>query len=444
VRERREGPPPPRAQPGDGVSAAADAPAGGRAASGLPRYRWVVLGVGATGAGAFAALRMGLPALGPAIREEFALSLAQVGLAFTAVSVGVALTLIPWGLLTDRAGERPVLAGGLAGTSLALAGAAFAPSFPVLLLGILLAGMAGASATGASGRAVMGWFGRAERGLALGIRQMALPLGGALSSFVLPSLVGLGGLRAALLALSGLTLTAAAAAALWLRDAPALEEGSPAAVYAAAQPPPMRDRRQWRLGAGSALLVLAQSAVLGFLVLFLVDERDLSPALAAALLGVAQLGGAASRIVAGRRSDLDGARLPLLRRVALRNAILLALVAALTAAPGFLLYPVLAAAAVSTMSWNGLAFTAAAELSGRLRAGTAMSLQNTVVAVASSGAPVAFGGLVEAAGWAPGFALCAVAPAVAFAVLRPLQAEEAERARRRVRIPTPRLSRSAT
>jgi MFS family permease len=101
----------------------------------------------------------------------------------------------------------------------------------------------------------------------------------------------------------------------------------------------MRDRRQWRLGAGSALLVLAQSAVLGFLVLFLVDERDLSPALAAALLGVAQLGGAASRIVAGRRSDRDGARLPLLRRVALRNAILLALVAALTAAPGFCSIP---------------------------------------------------------------------------------------------------------
>jgi MFS family permease len=96
------------------------------------------------------------------------------------------------------------------------------------------------------------------------------------------------------------------------------------------------------------------------------------------------------------------------------------------------------------MSWNGLAFTAAAELSGRLRAGTAMSLQNTVVAVASSGAPVAFGGLVEAAGWAPGFALCAVAPAVAFAVLRPLQAEEAERVPPARPDPHPPTARSAT
>jgi MFS family permease len=234
---------------------------------------------------------------------------------------------------------------------------------------------------------------------------------------------------------------------VWLRDAPALGTDSPAARYAAAQPPPMRDRRQWRLGAGSALLVVAQSALLGFLVLFLVDERDLSPALAAATLGIAQLGGAASRIVAGRRSDQTGARLPLLRRVASRNAVLLALVAALAGGPGVLLYPVLAAAAVSCMSWNGLAFTAAAELSGRLRAGTAMSLQNTVVAVSSSVAPVAFGGLVEVAGWAPGFALCAVAPAVAFADLRPLQAEEAERDRARTgrpSRPTPRRQESPT
>jgi sugar phosphate permease len=426
------------------VSAAADAPAGGRAASGLPRYRWVVLGVGATGAGAFAALRMGLPALGPALREEFGLSLAQVGLAFTAVSAGVALTLIPWGVLADRAGERGVLAGGLAGTSLALAGAAFAPTFAVLLLGILLAGMAGASATGASGRAVMGWFGRSERGLALGIRQMALPLGGALSSFALPALVGAGGLRAALLALAGLTLTAAVAAAVWLRDAPALGTDSPAArlrrrpAAAHARPPPVAPRGRLRPPRPGAVRRARVPRPL---------PRGRARPVAGARRGAPRRRPARRRGVAHRRRAPVGPRWRAPAAAAPRRAAQRDPARARGGPHGgsrVLLYPVLAAAAVSTMSWNGLAFTAAAELSGRLRAGTAMSLQNTVVAVASSGAPVAFGGLVEAAGWAPGFALCAVAPAVAFAVLRPLQAEEAERVRRRVRIPTPRLSRSAT
>ena len=40
----------------------------------------------------------------------------------------------------------------------------------------------------ASGRAVMAWFGPGERGLAMSIRQTAVPLGGLLGACVLPSL----------------------------------------------------------------------------------------------------------------------------------------------------------------------------------------------------------------------------------------------------------------
>lgn len=400
-------------------------------ASGQSGYRWVVLGVGAFGAAAFAALRMGLPALTPAIREEFALGLAQVGLVFTAVSVGVLVALLPWGALTDRVGERPVMTVGLAGTGAALGAAAFAPTFVTLLAGLVVAAMFGASVTGASGRAVMGWFAHEERGLALGIRQMALPLGGALASFALPPIVGAGGLRGALLSVGGLALTAAVAAALWLRDAPPLTPGSAAAEYAAAAPPPMRDARQWRLGAASALLVVAQTSLLGFLVLFLVDERNLTVALAAALLGVAQLGGALARLAIGRRSDTTGARVPLLRRVALSNAALVALVAVLEGAPGVLLYPVLAAACVAVMGWNGLAFTTAAELSGRARAGTAMSLQNAIVSAGGALAPALFGVVVEATAWPLAFALTALAPALAFLVLASLEHEEAQRSHAR-------------
>jgi len=384
-----------------------------------------VLAVGALGAGAFSALRMGLPALGPAIREQFDLSLSGVGLAFTAVSLGVMLTLLPWGVLTDRIGERPVMTVGLAGTALALVGAALAPTYPLLLLGLLVAGMLGASSTGSSGRAIMGWFARSERGLALGIRQMALPLGGALASLILPHLAGADGLDAALLALAGVAATGALAAGIWLRDAP---PAPPAALaYAASNPPPTRDPRTWRLGAGSALLVFAQAALLGFLVLFLHDARGVSAGTAAAALAGVQLAAAGTRIVAGRRSDRHGERLPLLRAIALRNAVLVAGVAILTGAPGVLLYPVLALACVSTMTWNGLAFTAAAELSGRVRAGTAMSLQNTIVAIGGAIGPALFGLLVSTTTWRVGFAVCALAPAAAYLVLEPLQRDEAQR-----------------
>lgn len=388
------------------------------------RYRWVVLATGALGAGAFAALRMGLPAFAPGMRAAFGLSLAQVGLLMAAVSVGVMITLVPWGILTDRVGERPVMALGLTLSAGALVLAAFAPSAPWLAGALVLAGMTGASATGASGRAVMGWFGRGERGLALGIRQMALPIGGALASLTVPHLIAGGGLRAAFLSLAGLALTAALAAVLLMRDAPA-----PATTLAprAPAPPPTRDPRLWRLGAAGALLVSAQAAMLGFLVLFLHDGRGLPVAVAAGGLALVQASGAVSRLVAGRRSDRAGVRIVPLRAIAARNAVLVLAVALLADAPGILLYPVLLAAAVSVMSWNGLAFTAAAEISGRARAGTAMSLQNTILAVGGALAPVAFGAVVQVSAWAPAFALLALAPAAAFHVLGPLLADEDER-----------------
>src|SRR5918997_2429158 len=169
---------------------------------------------------------MGFPALGPELRDVFGLSLGQVGLALAALSVGVTVTTVPWGMLTDRIGERPVLAGGLAATAVALAVMAFTDGFPALLLGLLVVGAFGASATGASGRAIMGWFTRHERGFALGIRQMALPVGGSLGSLALPLLADAGGLQAAFLVTAGLILTSAVTAALFMRDAPPVAPGA--------------------------------------------------------------------------------------------------------------------------------------------------------------------------------------------------------------------------
>jgi sugar phosphate permease len=389
-----------------------------------PRYRWVVLAVGAFGAAAFTGLRMGFPALGPELRDVFGLSLSQIGLALAALSVGVTVTTVPWGMLTDRIGERPVLAGGLFATSLAIAAMAFTEGFPALLVGLFVTGAFGASATGASGRAIMGWFTRHERGFALGIRQMALPVGGSIGSIALPLLAGAGGLQLAFLAAAGLVMVGAIAAAVFMRDAPP----SPPGAYVSDAPKPLRDPRILRLGVASGLLVCAQAAILGFLVLFLHDEEGVSAALAAALLAGLQLAGAVGRIVAGRRSDREERRIMPMRRHALAATGLLVASAVLTPAPSWVLVPLVMVAGVATMCWNGLAFTVAAEISGREQAGTAMSVQNTMTAVGTVIAPVAFGAFVEVTSWPPAFVALAAFPLAAWWVLAPLVGEEQRRA----------------
>ena len=167
------------------------------------RYRWVVLAVGSLATAALAAVQGGLPALAPAIQETFDLSLVEVTAVFTAFALGTVLTLLAWGVLSDRAGERVVIGGGLAAGALAMFAAAGSHGYTALLVWMVLAGMLGSSALAASGRAVFGWFPRDERGLALGLRQTAVPVGAALASFTLPPLASAAGVHAALYALAG-------------------------------------------------------------------------------------------------------------------------------------------------------------------------------------------------------------------------------------------------
>ena len=369
------------------------------------------------------ALRQGMPSLAPVFRDEFSLSVGQVGFVFASLALGMTVALIPWGALADRTGERPVLGGGLALTAAGLVLAAVSESFALLLFGLFLTGVFGASATGASGRAIMGWFSRKERGLVLGIRQTAIPIGGAIAALALAALALATSLEAALLALAAFTLFAALTGAIWMRDPPPSE---PPPGFK--PPPPTRDARLWRLGLGSGLLVMAQAAVIGFVVLFLHDDRGMSVASAALVLAGIQVASAVARILVGLRSDRDERRIVLMRQSALAGASLLALSAVLADAPLALLLPLLILAGAAMSSWNGLAFTAAAEIAGRRRAGTAMSLQNTLVSTLGVIATPLFGGLVEITSFQLAYLVISVAPVIGWWVLRPLEGEEDDRA----------------
>ena len=199
-------------------------------------YRWVVLAVGAGATAALSAVQGGLPALGPAIQDAFDLSLVQVTAVFTAFALETVLTLLAWGVLSVRVGERWVIASGMAAGSVALAVAASMDGYIAFLGAVVVAGMLGSSAISASGRAVFGWFPRGERGFALGLRQTAVPAGAATASFSLPPLAAASGLDAALYALAGAMLAAALASAVWLRDGERRASAAPPAPDAVRDP----------------------------------------------------------------------------------------------------------------------------------------------------------------------------------------------------------------
>jgi fucose permease len=182
----------------------------------------------------------------------------------------------------------------------------------------------------------------------------------------------------------------------------------------------LRDGRLWLLCSGSGLYLVAQLAITGFVVLFLYDERGFSHTGAALVLAGVQVLAAATRIGAGRWSDVVGSRVGPLRLVGLGSSATLALVAVLLDAPVALLVAAFVVAGGVAMSWNGLSFTAAAEIAGRARSGAALGMQQTALAGTGAVIPPVFAAVVSATSWRVAFALAAAFPLAGVQLLRRL------------------------
>jgi len=369
------------------------------------RYRYAVLAAGTLGQASYTAITLGLAVLAPTLRAHFGLTLTQVGVVLAAPNLGSIATLYPWGIATDRLGERLTIGIGLTAAAACVAVAAFAGSFAALTGALVLAGAAGASVNSASGRAVLHWFEAQERGVALGIRQTAVPIGGAWTAFVLPALVTHDDPQPALLTLAAGLLLSAVVGAVVIREGPRAIEPEPARSES-----PLRDRSMWLLSLGSGLIIAAQVCIVGFLVLFLHGHRGLTSAAAGFVLGAVNILGIGTRIGAGRWSDVIGSRIVPLRLIALACAILVGCAAVLLSAPLLVLVPLLVVTGCVAISWNGLSFTAAAEAAGHARSGTALGLQQTVLAVAGAVYPIAFAAFVAGTSWRAAFALVALFP----------------------------------
>jgi MFS family permease len=347
----------------------------------------------------------------PTLHTERGLDLAQAGLLSSMPSFGMVATLIAWGYIVDRIGERIVLALGSALTAAAAFAAASVDSLVAVGAFLLLGGMAAASSNTASGRLVVGWFPPDQRGLVMGIRQTAQPLGVALGALVIPRLAESHGVSVALLFPAVVCAVSALICAVAVIDPP-----RPPRAEADEQDlanPYRGSTMLWRIHAVSVLLVVPQAVVWTFTLVWLMTDRGWSAASAGAMVTFAQVLGAGGRVAAGRWSDIVGSRLRPIRTIALGAAVSMALLAF----TGWLDSPISVAmmviASVITVSDNGLAFTAIAEIAGPFWSGRALGTQNTSQLLTAGIAPPVFGALIGVAGYPAAFAVCALLPLAA-------------------------------
>ena len=364
----------------------------------IPR-RWLLLTLltVAYGMGAFGIL--GVSPLAPSLVDGFRLSRLDVAFIVPSVYLGGLFFSLPAGHLADRWGVRPTFLGGLTLGAGGLALAAAAPRFSMFLGCLFLAGVGWSVVNPVLGKAIVDLFPVRERGIAMGIKQMGLTVGGVISALTLPPIAAALGWRAAVAACA--LVMGAPALVSWPLLAP-LAIRRPAAPGGTNAP----EGNWWWLrrppllvlfGAGVAL-GMVQSAVLAYLPLYGVQGLGFTAVAAGALVAAAQAGGAAARLGLGAASDrwLGGRRPPwLVFSSLIGTAVFFAY--AMPPMPRPLVAATLAfAAGIGAHGWVGIYFIASAEAGGPRQSGLLSGVSFAAIVVGLLlGAPL-FGTVLEA------------------------------------------------
>lgn len=295
---------------------------------------------------------VGLAAITPFVRDEFALSAFGVGGVMGLIFVGALVATIPAGRLTDRVPAGRMLGICLLAQVAALVIVATAPGAAVFYLGAALAGLAMGAGDPSTNVLVAINVSRRRRGLLMGLKQTGFTIGGLIGGLVLPTVAESADWRLAVVVPLGLcAIVAVAGLAL-------TGVSTPQAPIPAAQRE--RSANFVPMGIYGFFMAGIQLSSLGLLAVYLVDRVDLTPRVAGWAIAVMLAGGTIGRIVWGILSDrLLHSRL-LALQLASSGAIAALLVIALLESQ-IAVWPALFVLGFCAIGWNTVYVTVAAE-----------------------------------------------------------------------------------
>lgn len=261
------------------------------------RRRWLGFGlVGLLGAAMVTStlLQGALGVLSRFILDEFGITRSQFGFVFAAYSLVGGLSALYIGTLADR-NSRGVLMGLFAAAGFAAVGAAFSPTYLLLVVAILFGGLALGAGNPVTNRIVAQHISMRRRGLVIGIKQAGPPLGIFLAGIALPAIAVATNWRVAL-------STAVLLPVVGLLGTYLLVPGEPADRPAPSKVSDLHDKVRfvvrWLTFIGFSV-GFTNSVVTAFLPLFAQEDLALSPTLAGVVAAIMGLAGVAGRIVWG-------------------------------------------------------------------------------------------------------------------------------------------------
>jgi MFS family permease len=359
-------------------------------------FRWAILVVATLTQLAAALASQGIGVWAPFAQQTLHLSNRDVGLLAALLNCVPIASLIAVGPLLDRYGDKLPILIGMVFLCLSMVFLGASSSYGLLALTMLVMGLGYTPIQPGGSKAVYHWFPAKERGLAMGIRQAALPLGGACAAAFFPYMLVHTGWSTAMLAAAGVIGFVALVHMAIFQNAPGARAVSASRLKLSYL---FHFPRFRRIAVVGSAMVGVQATIAVFWALFTHQRFGLSISMAAWQLFVVQLSGAFGRVLLSAISDhVDDGR----RRMVLICALmtLAALSLAVNLPGGVNVLVILACSAVIgafSFGWYGPWVVWLSDCAGPAHVGQVLGAAMSINQISIALAPLVFGFLLDLA-----------------------------------------------
>ncbi|EEK78001.1 MFS transporter [Bacillus cereus] len=338
-------------------------------------------------------------------KEEYALTNMESGLLVSVVNVGPLFCMLLAGRLLDQYNEKLLIS-----ISSFLLGGTFlltniVNGFNGLLFVLLLVGMFYSVSQPGGSKVILKWFPKENRGLAMGIRQAGIPIGGALAGVLIPFFTIQYNVTYAINSMACICIIGGLLFFMFYKEPYVQEDARREHIkisFWTQLKVVIRKKELYPIYITGICMISLQMVLVGHFMKFLVREQSITSIVAGTVFSVMFFSGMIGRVVLAASSDLfykGNRRTPLFIAVCASISLILLLVISIHTVMSGVLYGVSALLGFFSIGWFSLFIAEVAELASEDSVGITVSLALTFNQIAIIVAPILFGYIVDERGY---------------------------------------------
>ncbi|PHA18335.1 MFS transporter [Bacillus cereus] len=367
-------------------------------------YKWAMLILATVAQTTATLITYGVGAFALFWKEEYALTNTEGGLLVSVVNIGPLFCMLFVGRLLDQYNEKLLIS-----ISSFLLGGSFlltnmVNGFNGLLFVLLLVGTFYSVSQPGGSKVIMKWFRKENRGLAIGIRQAGIPIGGTLAGVLIPFLTIKYNMAYAVNSIACICIIGGFLFFIFYKEPYIQEKVKQERIklsFWMQLKEVMCKKELYAIYITGICMISLQMVLVGHFIKFLVTEQSITPILAGKVFSVMFFSGMVGRVILAATSDLfykGNRRTPLFITVCISIFFILILVMSIHTITN-VLYGVSALLGFFSIGWFSLFIAEVAESASEESVGMTVSFALTLNQIAIIVAPALFGYIVDKKGY---------------------------------------------